>query len=195
MGGVKAFDWVAMQALADRGHGFAECHRAFGIAHATWVKALQRGDIHIDRAGKSYADARKRYDWDEIQAFHDAGHSVRKCRERFGFSMQSWQKARKAGRIRARGRRRFTIDELAVKRSNRGIIKRRLLAAGHLRDVCMICGIFDWQGKPLTLQIDHINGKRLDYRLENLRMLCPNCHSQTETFAGRNVVVGRRSPG
>lgn len=53
---------------------------------------------------------------------------------------------------------------------------------------CAICGnTGEWNGKPLTLQIDHINGDHLDNRLENLRFLCPNCHSQTDTFAGRNI--------
>jgi hypothetical protein len=45
-----------------------------------------------------------------------------------------------------------------------------------------------WKGEPLTLQLDHVNGKYDDNRLENLRWLCPNCHSQTETFAGRGSV-------
>lgn len=43
-----------------------------------------------------------------------------------------------------------------------------------------------WKGKPLTLQIDHINGDRKDHSRENLRLLCPNCHTQTSTFGGRN---------
>jgi 5-methylcytosine-specific restriction endonuclease McrA len=51
---------------------------------------------------------------------------------------------------------------------------------------CSDCGISDWLGKPLAIQIDHINGAKNDWGLENLRMLCPNCHSQTPTFSGRN---------
>jgi 5-methylcytosine-specific restriction endonuclease McrA len=79
--------------------------------------------------------------------------------------------------------------------SNRGGIKKRLIASGVLKNECAICGISEWQGSPLSLQIDHINGKKLDYRIQNLRILCPNCHSQTETFAGRNLVAQRRGPG
>lgn len=48
------------------------------------------------------------------------------------------------------------------------------------------CNITDWHGEHLTLELDHINGKRGDNRLENLRWLCPNCHSQTPTFRGYN---------
>lgn len=52
--------------------------------------------------------------------------------------------------------------------------------------VCAECGIGEeWNGKHLSLQLDHINGIFNDHRIENLRLLCPNCHSQTETFAGK----------
>lgn len=65
-------------------------------------------------------------------------------------------------------------------------LKRRLLLEGFLEYKCYLCGLIEWNGKSITLQLDHINGARLDHRVENLRLLCPNCHSQTETFAGRN---------
>jgi hypothetical protein len=65
-------------------------------------------------------------------------------------------------------------------------LKRRLLRESMLEYKCYLCGLIEWNGKPITLQLDHINGVHLDHRIENLRLLCPNCHSQTETFAGRN---------
>lgn len=47
---------------------------------------------------------------------------------------------------------------------------------------CITCHISEWQGKPLVLDVDHIDGNRFDCRVENLRFLCPNCHRQTPTF-------------
>lgn len=67
-------------------------------------------------------------------------------------------------------------------------LKRRLLFKGLLSNECYECGMLPiWNNKPLSLQIDHINGIKNDNRLSNLRMVCPNCHSQTPTFSGKNI--------
>jgi hypothetical protein len=71
--------------------------------------------------------------------------------------------------------------------TNRHRLKVRLLRAGRLRNRCAVCELDpEWHGHALTLVLDHINGVNDDYRLDNLRLLCPNCHSQTPTFSGRN---------
>lgn len=61
-------------------------------------------------------------------------------------------------------------------------LKKWLIAAGLLKDECKLCGLGPvWNGQPLTLQLDHENGNHDDCRFENLRILCPNCHTQTPT--------------
>lgn len=65
-------------------------------------------------------------------------------------------------------------------------LKKRLLQAGIKANRCEECGIVDHNGKPLVMHLDHIDGNSCNHRLENLRMLCPNCHSQTDTYSGRN---------
>lgn len=83
----------------------------------------------------------------------------------------------------------YSLDEILVENSTYANITRlkgRLIKEGRLEYSCACCGISDWMGKPLSLQLDHINGKNNDHRIENLRFLCPNCHSQTDTYAGKN---------
>lgn len=63
-------------------------------------------------------------------------------------------------------------------------LKTLLIEIENREYKCENCGIDSWQGQPLALQVDHINGIHYDNRPENLRFLCPNCHSLTETFCG-----------
>ena len=80
----------------------------------------------------------------------------------------------------------WKFDDIFCKNSlyrghNQSII-RRLIREGIKTNKCEICGINEWMNKPIVIQLDHINGDNIDNRVENLRLLCPNCHSQTETF-------------
>lgn len=71
--------------------------------------------------------------------------------------------------------------------ANISSLKRRLVREGVLEYKCAVCGINEWLGQEISLQLDHINGINNDHRVENLRFLCPNCHSQTNTYGGRNI--------
>jgi transposase-like protein len=88
-------------------------------------------------------------------------------------------------------RRRHHTEVLALrpadaKRENPKALRRALEEAGRPY-LCVACNIGDsWNGRPLTLHVDHIDGKFWDCRIDNLRFLCPNCHGQTATYAGRN---------
>ena len=79
-------------------------------------------------------------------------------------------------------------EKLLVKGKYRGShsIKKRILKENLLENICHLCNISEWMDKPLSLHLDHINGDPSDNRLCNLRLLCPNCHSQTATYCGKN---------
>lgn len=185
----RVHDWTAIQRYHDEGHNFVQCRRHFGFTHTAWVKAIKRGDLVTHYA--PFEDRRRRYDWAAVQAYYDAGHSYRECQCKFGFCAAAWQKARVRGDITTRSPG-MPIERLLTGPRNRSHVKGRLLHAGLLKNECAMCGLSRWHGKALSLHLDHINGVRDDHRLENLRMLCPNCHSQTETYGGRNMKRRRR---
>ena len=69
-------------------------------------------------------------------------------------------------------------------------IKKWLLFQLHWDYRCSSCGLTEWKGKSLSLELDHIDGDSSNNELTNLRFLCPNCHSQTESFRGKNINLG-----
>jgi hypothetical protein len=80
------------------------------------------------------------------------------------------------------------IEELLVENSNYQShkLKLRLLAEGLKQHKCECCGITEWNGQPAPIELDHIDGNRYNNTIENLRILCPNCHAQTDTYRGKN---------
>ena len=182
-------DWTAIQRYHDEGHGFVECQKRFGFSHTAWIKAIKRGELVAKTS--PFTDRRRKYDWAAVQAYYDEGHSYRECLAKFGFNPNSWHKATVRGEIKTRPLG-MPIETLLAGRRTRHHVKIRLMHAGLLENRCQSCGLVEWRGEPIMMHLDHINGVRDDHRLENLRMLCPNCHSQTETYGGRNMKRRRR---
>ncbi len=65
-------------------------------------------------------------------------------------------------------------------------LKNRLIKEGIKKLECEVCGISSWRGKVLSLELHHKDGNRTNQHISNLELLCPNCHSQTETFRSKN---------
>lgn len=69
-------------------------------------------------------------------------------------------------------------------------LKHRLFKEGIKENKCEVCGIEQWNGLPIQCELDHIDGDKFNHKLENLRVICPNCHSQTETYRFKRGKVG-----
>jgi len=170
--------------LLEEGLSPAEIARQLGVSKPTVC-------FHMRMLGiPPITDFARRYDWETIRAVYEAGASMTECMRQFGFSQNAWWDAIRRGAIEPRPRLEPLQDILvAGRRRSRRHVKSRLLLAGLKSPCCEQCGLSEWRGRPLALELHHVNGDGLDNRLENLRLLCPNCHSQTDTWGGRNKAL------
>jgi hypothetical protein len=93
--------------------------------------------------------------------------------------------------------RKLSLDELLCKsdrtRTHTSGLRVRLIREGILEERCSVCSLTEWMGKKIVLQLDHENGDRQDNTRTNLRLLCPNCHSQTPTFCRGKFRDGKKT--
>lgn len=102
------------------------------------------------------------------------------------FTGQGWN----VGKMYRNFSKTFTLEEILIEKStytSTGRLKNRLIKEGIKKNICEECGISEWNGKKITLHLDHKNGDNLDNRIENLKILCPNCHSQTKTYCNCKI--------
>lgn len=167
--------------LIGKGRSYREICVELGLSKGTVAYHARRLGIPVD------SKSANRYDWTEVQAAIAEGGSRVDCMRRFGFSSAAWYSAVEAGRIVPNDHRIPLSELLAVGRvTNRTSFKGRLYEAGLKSEICERCGITEWRGASIALQLHHINGRGDDNRLDNLEILCPNCHAQTENWGGRN---------
>ncbi len=119
-----------------------------------------------------------------------SGHTYRALRARL--HQLTIDTSHLLGRAHHRGktypeRRKSALQSLADGAQMSSELKERLFRDGVFERRCSTCDRTHWCGQPIPLEIDHINGRRDDNRLENLRVLCPNCHALTPTYRGRNI--------
>jgi hypothetical protein len=100
------------------------------------------------------------------------------------FMGQGWRKGKAGPVVPARPLVEILVEGRFVRTNG---LKWRLIREGVKKPICESCRRSEWSGRPIPLELDHINGRRDDNRLENLRVLCPNCHAQTDTYRGRNI--------
>ena len=125
------------------------------------------GKIGLREAGGNYACAKKKAD--ELGLTKDHMHG------------QAWNKGRKHGPRRPLTE--YLVSGILVQSHS---LKLRLIKEGVKEHKCEMCGITEWNGQPTPIELDHIDGNRYNNTIENLRILCPNCHAQTDTYRGRN---------
>lgn len=126
--------------------------------------------LGLKNHGGNCSNLRERIKEEEINVDHIILNRYEKQRHRFG-------------------KEKIPLEDVLIEKStySRGNLKLRLIEMGLLEYTCSLCDQLPiWKGERLVLVLDHINGINDDNRLNNLRFLCPNCNSQTKTFAGRN---------
>jgi hypothetical protein len=97
------------------------------------------------------------------------------------FHGQAWNKGKKLPKRQPIET--YLVEDRLVQSNS---LKKRLINEGIKQHKCECCGITEWNGQSAPIELDHIDGNRYNNTIQNLRLLCPNCHAQTPTYRGKN---------
>ena len=176
------------------GAKYPEITKATGAASSTIA-------YHAEKLGlRKNSFVKPSYNWTELQKYYDIGFSVSEVAEMFSVKHSALRDARLRGVLIMDPRRKRMVpqkripDHLIFARNSSvsfPTVKRRFNQLVRYMCSNAACPLHKmsppvWANKPIVLHLDHINGDRSDQTFGNLRWLCPNCHSQTETYCGRN---------
>ena len=130
--------------------------------------------LGLKEAGGNYANIQKRIKQFDIDTSH--------------FHGQVWNKGKTWSKVK-------DITDVLVENSTykTGLhrstyqLKKQLFRLGYKEKICEVCNNTEWMGHEIPLELHHINGNKYDNRIENLQILCPNCHSFTDNYRGKNM--------
>ncbi len=173
--------------LLSEGKNYPTICNELGVAIATVAYHARQMNIPLDE------NITRKVDWDEVQTYYNKHLSLTAVSQRFNIGKATLFRAQKRGYIKKPPKVKLPNEDIFIEDSiissstlRRRIIKESLIPYECMGDGCDLKGSVLWAGRPISLHLDHINGVRNDHRISNLRWLCPNCHSQTETYCGRN---------
>jgi hypothetical protein len=164
LGAIRIISTLYLQAMKLRKYTLDQLKISVANSNST-AQALEK--LNISPAGGNYQTFRKAVKYFEIDTSH--------------FKGQKWAKDRKFGP------KRHINDYLSNKYSiGSNMLKHRLFNEKLLERKCYSCNLTQWMGFPIPLELEHIDGNHQNNNLDNLTILCPNCHSFTSTYRGRN---------
>lgn len=136
----------------------------------SYAEVLRR--LGLKAAGSNYDTVKRKISELNLDTSHMTG--------------QAWNQGEKYRQIKPKQ----PIEEILVEHStyvNTNYLRQRLLNEGLKEKKCECCGNSEWMGVPIALELHHINGIKDDLRIENLQILCPNCHAFTDNYRGKNI--------